>query len=122
MEHFINLCIVQHVHDNDLKELFHDHEQLLTLSRLEENDEAAREVIPSVVILAVLMPFDAEQQQIVRGLMEKYARHWKYLPACRTFIQCFAREELLRWPLPVDTTLRQASLFTYEYEHIMNIL
>ena len=76
----------------------------------------AREVIPSVVMLAVLMPFDAEQQQVVRNLTEKYARHWKYLPAYRTFLQCFAREELLRWPLPVDTTIRQASLFTYGHD------
>ena len=112
MEQFIQLCITQHVHDDDLKALFHDYERFLTLTRLEEDDEAARTIISTLVLLAVLMPFDAEQQQILHSLAMTYARHWKYLPAYRSFLRSFEQMELLKWPLPTESILCQASLFT----------
>ena len=79
----MDLCVVQHVHDDDLKALFRDYERLLSLARLEDDDAGAREVIQYLTVLAVLMPFDAEQQQVLRGLAATYSRHWKYMPEFR---------------------------------------
>ena len=80
MERFISLCIVQHVHDNDLKALFFDFERMLSLSRFDEDDVAARSVVQSLVVLSVLMPFDAEQQAVLHRLPRQYSRYWKYMP------------------------------------------
>lgn len=83
MERFISLCIVQHVHDNDLKALFFDFERMLSLSRFDEDDVAARSVVQSLVVLSVLMPFDAEQQAVLHRLPRQYSRYWKYMPDYR---------------------------------------
>ena len=44
----MNLCILQHVHDEDLKGLFYDYERLLSVSRLEDADEESRGMSDSV--------------------------------------------------------------------------
>ena len=35
LERFVQLCVVQHVHDDDLKALYRDYERLLALSRFD---------------------------------------------------------------------------------------
>lgn len=112
LERFVELCIVQHVHDDDLKALYRDYERLLALSRFEEDDVASREIVTILVVLAVLMPFDAEQQQIVHSLGLAYSRHWKYLPDYRAFLACFELDELLKWPLPMLSAVLANPLFT----------
>lgn len=110
MEQFVNLCIIQHVHDNDLKGLFHDYECLLSVSRLEDADEESREIVECLTILSVLMPYDMEQQMILKSLGVKYNRHWKYIPEYRSFLQSFERDELLEWPLNTLNTIKNQSL------------
>lgn len=112
LERFVQLCVVQHVHDDDLKALYRDYERLLALSRFEEDDQASREIVPILVVLAVLMPFDAEQQQILHSLARAYSRHWKYLPEYRAFLASFEVAELLKWPLPTLSAVLGNPLFT----------
>ena len=73
----------QHVHDNDLKALFFDFQHMLALKRYEEDDVAARSVVQALVLLCVLMPFDAEQQSLLHTLAAQYSRHWKYMTEYR---------------------------------------
>ena len=61
----------QHVHDNDLKALFFDFQHRLALKRYEEDDAAARSVVQALVLLCVLMPFDAEQQSLLHALAQQ---------------------------------------------------
>ena len=61
-------------------------------------------------MLAVLMPYDSEQQAILKSLGMRYNRHWKYIPDYRSFLQSFEREELLEWPLPTLKTIETHSL------------
>lgn len=112
LEQFVQLCIVQHVHDDDLKALYRDYERLLALQRYEEDDLASREIVTILVVLAVLMPYDAEQQQILHSLSLAYSRHWKYLPEYRAFLACFELDELLKWPLSMLSAVLENSLFT----------
>ena len=106
----MNLCILQHVHDEDLKGLFYDYERLLSVSRLEDADEESREIVECLTVLAVLMPYDSEQQAILKSLGMRYNRHWKYIPDYHSFLQSFEREELLEWPLPTLKTIETHSL------------
>ena len=105
----MNLCILQHVHDEDLKSLFYDYERLLSVSRFEDADEESREIVECLTVLAVLMPYDMEQQRILKSLGMKYSRHWKYIPEYRSFLQSFDREELLEWPLSTLKTIETQS-------------
>ena len=114
LEQFVRLCVVQHIHDDDLKSLYRDYELLLSLSRYEEDDVASREVITILVVLAVLMPYDLEQQQILHSIGRTYSRHWKYMPDHRAFLSCFELQELLQWPLPMLPTVLQTPLFVNE--------
>ena len=115
----------QHVHDNDIKGLFFDFQHMLALKPYEEDDAAARSVVQALVLLCVLMSFDAEQQSLLHTLAAQYSRHWKYIPEYRcgirasnhlrrSFLACFERTELLRWPLPMLQTVVQHSLFTWQ--------
>lgn len=115
MEHFLDLCVTQHVHDDDLKALFYDYERRLSLARFEDDDASQREIVTFLTILAVLMPFDAEQQSLVQSLGMRYSRHWKYLSDFRAFLQCFERVELLRWPLATGDTVQRHALFTWAW-------
>ncbi|KAK8816660.1 hypothetical protein WA577_002006 [Blastocystis sp. JDR] len=112
LEQFLALCVRQHVHDNDLKALFFDFQHMLALKRFEEDDAAARSVVQALVLLCVLMPFDAEQQSLLHALAAQYSRHWKYMTEYRSFLACFERTELLRWPLPTLQTVVRHALFT----------
>ncbi|KAK8823875.1 hypothetical protein WA538_001163 [Blastocystis sp. DL] len=112
LEHFLDLCVTQHVHDDDLKALFYDYERRLSLARFEDDDASQREIVTFLTLLAVLMPFDAEQQSLVQSLGVRYSRHWKYLSDFRAFLQCFERAELLRWPLATGDTVQRHALFT----------
>lgn len=121
----------QHVHDNDLKALFFDFQHRLALKRYEEDDNAARSVVQALVLLCVLMPFDAEQQSLLHALAAQYSRHWKYMTEYRcgtrasnhlrrSFLACFERTELLRWPLPTLQTVVRHALFTWPNQvHVM---
>lgn len=121
----------QHVHDNDLKALFFDFQHRLALKRYEEDDAAARSVVQALVLLCVLMPFDAEQQSLLHALAAQYSRHWKYMTEYRcgtrapnhlrrSFLACIERTELLRWPLPTLQTVVQHALFTWPNRmHVM---
>ena len=112
MEHFLDLCVTQHVHDDDLKALFYDYARRLSLARFEDDDASQREIVTFLTILVVLMPFDAEQQSLVQSLGMRYSRHWKYLSDFRAFLQCFERAELLRWPLATGDTVQRHALIT----------
>ena len=112
LERFLDLCVTQHVHDDDLKALFYDYERRLSLSRFEDDDVSQREIVTFLTVLAVLMPFEAEQQALVHSLASRYNRHWKYLPEFRAFLQCFERAELLQWPLSMGETVQRHALFT----------
>jgi hypothetical protein len=83
LESFISLCITQHVHDDNLKQLYYDFERFLQLPRYKEDDLSTRGIVSILSVLAVLMPYDGEQQMLLRGLGSKYQRHWKYLVEMR---------------------------------------
>ena len=83
------------------------------------------------MLLCVLMPFDAEQQSLLHALAAQYSRHWKYMTEYRcgtrasnhlrrSFLACFERTELLRWPLPTLQTVVRHALFTWPNQvHVM---
>ena len=83
IEEFIQLCIVQHLHDVDYLALYYDYEQYLTLSRFEEDDALCLPIIEILCLLCILMPYGEEQQLLLRSITKKYNRFWKYIEASK---------------------------------------
>lgn len=78
IESYIQLCIIQHLHDKNYLSLYYDYERYLTLTKYEENDTLALPVIEILCLLRVLMPYGDEQQLLLRSITDKYKRFWKY--------------------------------------------
>ncbi|KAK8793484.1 hypothetical protein WA158_004843, partial [Blastocystis sp. Blastoise] len=122
-EKYLDLCITQHVYDNDIFALYIDYERLLSLPiyELSVNDtDEEREckekerakIVSYLCLLIILTKYNADEINILYKLLDTYKKTLEYIPIYNDLLILFKNEELIPSPLPQYQQYIHHSLFT----------
>jgi len=108
---FYKYMIKYWIHEKDYLEASKSYLCIFNTKSVQDDEAQWREALTGHCLYLILAPFDNEQSDMMLKADSVHAKKLDKLPAFKSLVKIFIRQEIAVWPLPADAELREHDAF-----------